>query len=118
MKTFYRFQRFGAPCLCADHAYSAPWHARFVSPSEYTCELCDGEGDFGEDENGRRIVCESCNGEGTIQAQRGYSCFDSREAVETYIAEHGFQGDGEIVAFPGIEQPYFGDDFELLAVPA
>jgi hypothetical protein len=105
-KTFYRVHNDTCPCLCAEHAYSAPAGVTFIDCATYicpTCHACAIEG------------CATCGEHGTIPATRGYSCFESLDAAQAYLEKAGAWRTA-IYRFEG-EHVGTGLDGEPLAIP-
>lgn len=110
--TFYRLHRSEVPEFSADNAWSAPWGETFLAEgAQYECRACNGSGEFLGDR------CPDCDGNGVLDADRGYSCFDSAAELLAYFGQHYPAEVGDpVVVFEGV---YVGTGFdgELLAIP-
>lgn len=141
-ETFWRHHRGGIPCLCAAHAWSAPWgsvfnaqgdlHECFPCAGTGVADLqpchCRGYGQCGDCDEGmiENAECTRCEGAGWDDADRGYSAAYTAQELVNYMRHHARPGDptgdptlgeAEIVVFDGAHVGY-GDDGEPLAVPA
>lgn len=110
-ETYFRYHRPDAPEFNAENAYSAGWGEIFTSPGTYECGACDGIGKW----LGER--CSDCGGEGEFEADSGYSCCCSAEALVAYFSRHcSLDADDPIVEFEG-EHVGNGGDGEPLVEP-
>ena len=114
-ETFYRMHRPDAPAFCAEHAWSAQWGVTWdPSGARYECTRCDGTG---QDLTDPDEECPACDGEGWLDADYGYSCCESAQALLAYLDRHGVVvADDPVVIFEG-QRVGTGGDGEPLAVP-
>lgn len=135
-QTFYRLHNDhnGTRPLTADNAWSAPWGSEFTEDgSAFTCAACDGsgqqapevhmrcdgEGCYHCDDTGMITECGDCDGEGTIDCERGYSCFEDAHRLVAYMRERGSDPEdawGTVYVFEG-DMAGNGTDGEPLIVP-
>lgn len=132
-QTFHRWHRTDTPTFTPENAWSADWGSDFTDDgTSYTCPACDGTGEQAPEihntcdgagchhcDNGMITDCDDCDGDGTIDCERGYSCYEDADELVAYFRERGGEPRddwGTVYVFEG-DMAGNGTDGEPLVVP-